>query len=327
MIDSRKQDHLKICVKEDVEAGDAGFAGVELVYEALPELDFSKIRTETTFLGKRLDYPIILNGMTGGTKKSEKINRDLASVAQEYGVGFGVGSQRAAIEDPSLAGTYVVRDVAPDILLVANLGAVQLNYGYGIRECRKAVEMIGADALALHINPLQEVIQPEGNKNFEGLVKKINKIGSGLGVPVIAKCVGSGISRKTAEKLSVDAFDVGGVGGTSWSLVESFRGDGVKEAVGKTFAGWGIRTVDCIRGLSGLKPVVGSGGVRSGVDAAKAIALGADVVGVALPVLRAWFEGGRGGVQAFLDRFILEFRISMFLSGSGAVGDLRGKIR
>lgn len=328
MIDERKQDHLDVCIREKVEAGDSGFGAVRLVYEALPELDFDELETKTTFLGRKLNYPVVINAMTGGTKNSAGINRDIAEVAQEYGIGMGVGSQRAAIENPEVEDTFRVKDSAPEIpLLIANLGAVQLNYGYGLRECKKAVDMIGADALALHINPLQEVVQNEGDKNFKGLTEKINGIAGRLKTPVIAKCVGEGMTYATAKRLKTDAIDISGVGGTSWSLVESYRNQGVRQKLGREFAGWGITTVESIRQVARLKkPLIGSGGIRTGVDAAKAIALGADVVGIALPVLKAWSVGSRDGVRDYLDRFTLELKTAMFLAGAGSVKGLRGKV-
>ncbi len=315
-------------MEEEVEFGSAGFEDVRLTHRALPELDFDDINLETEFLGKTLSYPVIIEGITGGVPRAEKINGDLAALAEEFGVGFGVGSQRMAIEDPKLAGTYQVRDAAPNIFLIANLGAVQLNYGYGIAECEKAVDMIDADALALHINPLHEAIQPEGDKNFSGLIEKINSISQKLRKPSIAKCVGSGISYETAEKLKVSAFDVGGVGGTSWSLIEGYRGDVKTRRTGETFSGWGIPTAKSIGEVSRLGiPVIGSGGIRTGLDGAKAIALGADCVGMALPIFRAWSSNGKKGVAEFLDQFLTELKTAMFLTGSITVGELRDKVR
>ena len=327
-IKDRKQDHLKICTEEDVEAGSSGLADVRLVHRALPELNFDEIYMGIRFLGKKLSYPLIIEAMTGGVAEAGKINKEVASVAQEYGIGFEVGSQRAAIDDPGLADTFRVRDVAPDIFLIGNLGAVQLNYGYSLRECRKAVDMIDADALALHLNPLQEVIQGEGNKNFSGLARRINGIASKLDKPVIVKETGCGISYETAAKLKVSAIDVAGVGGTSWSLVESYRSTGVKRDIGRTFAGWGIPTADAIRETAKLNvPVIASGGIRTGLDAAKAMALGAECAGVALPVLEAWDKNGKKGVKDFLERFVYELKVAMFLTGSRSVKELRGKVR
>jgi len=325
MMKKRKLDHIRICLTKEVEAGSTGFEEVRLIHKALPEVDFDGISTNIEFLGKRLEFPVIIEGITGGTKDARKINRDLAKISQEFGIGFGVGSQRMAIEDSSLESTYKVRDVAPDILLIANLGAVQLNYGYGLKECQNAIDMIDADTLALHLNPLQEAIQPEGEKNFSGLIKKVNRISAGLDKPVIAKEVGSGISSDIASELKVDAIDIGGLGGTSWSLIEGYRDS---KEIGQTFSCWGIPTAGCITEVSGLNiPVIGSGGIRNGLDAAKAIALGADCVGIALPVLKVWSSRGKRGVREFLNRFFTELRIAMFLTGSETVNELRGKVR
>jgi len=324
-MEERKSDHIRICLEKDVEAGSTGFERVRLTHKALPELNLDEINTEIEFLGKTLKSPVIIEGITGGTKEAKKINKDLAKISQEFGIGFGVGSQRIAIDDEAMESTFKVRDVAPDILLIANLGAVQLNHGYGLDECKRAIEMIDADALALHLNPLQEAIQPEGERNFSGLIEKVNEISSKLDKPVIAKEVGSGISGDIASQLKVDAIDVGGSGGTSWSLVEGYRAN--EEEIGRTFAGWGIPTADCIREVSGNVPVIGSGGIRSGLDGAKAIALGADCVGIALPILKAYSADGNKGASEFLNRFLTELRIAMFLTGSKAVKELRGKVR
>jgi len=324
-MEERKSDHIRICLEKDVEAGSTGFERVRLTHKALPELNLDEINTEIEFLGKTLKSPVIIEGITGGTKEAKKINKDLAKISQEFGIGFGVGSQRIAIDDEAMESTFKVRDVAPDILLIANLGAVQLNHGYGLDECKRAIEMIDADALALHLNPLQEAIQPEGERNFSGLIEKVNEISSKLDKPVIAKEVGSGISGDIAAQLKVDAIDVGGSGGTSWSLVEGYRAN--EEEIGRTFAGWGIPTADCIREVSGNVPVIGSGGIRSGLDGAKAIALGADCVGIALPILKAYSTDGNKGASEFLNRFLTELRIAMFLTGSKAVKELRGKVR
>lgn len=327
-IKDRKLDHLRICSEESVESGDTGFEKVSLAHKALPEVDYDEIDLGIKFLGKKLSYPIIFEAMTGGVAEAARINRDMASVAQEYGVGFGVGSQRAALEDASLEDTFRVREVAPDIFLIANLGAVQLNYGYSVKECSRAVEMIGADALALHVNPLQEAVQTEGNRNFSGLAKKINEVSRKLGKPVIVKETGCGISYETASELKVAAIDVAGAGGTSWSLVESHRSEGLGKDIGKTFSGWGIPTSEAIReaARTGM-PVIASGGIRTGIDAAKSLALGAQCVGMALPLLTAWTADGKKGVDDFLDKFITELKISMFLTGARNVEELRGRTR
>ncbi|MFH1722588.1 MAG: type 2 isopentenyl-diphosphate Delta-isomerase [Candidatus Altiarchaeota archaeon] len=325
----RKTDHIKICLKEDVSAGSTGLESFSLEHRTLPEIDLDDIDLSLKFLSKKLDYPIVIEGMTGGTEEGKKINRELAELASEYNIGLGVGSQRAAIEDPSVTDTFQVRDIAPDILFFGNLGAVQLNYGFGLEECRAAVDMIGADALALHINPLQEAVQPEGDTNFSGLEKKINHVAGKLKVPVIAKGVGSGLSFESAKKLNkVTCFDVGGVGGTSWPLVESFRGDENHRHLGKLYGGLGIPTAENIVQLVKLKkPLIASGGIRTGKEAAKAVALGADVVGMALPFLKALKKDGKDGVRGLLDEFVSELRIAMFLSGSKNLKELKGKAR
>jgi len=324
----RKQDHLRICAKEDVEKGSTGLEDVRLQHRCCPEADLDDLDTSVTFLGKTLRFPLIFEAMTGGTVEAMKINKALAKAAQKHGIGMGVGSQRAAIDDPKLARTFQVRDVAPDILLIGNLGAVQLNNGYGIKECDEAVKMIDADALALHLNPLQEAVQPEGNTNFKGLIGKINAVAKELGRPVIAKEVGSGLDFETAKRLAVQAYDCGGLGGTSWSIVESYRTDGAKKIVGQTYAEWGIPTAECVIQLSKLgKPLIASGGIRTGLDAAKSIALGADIAGCALPVLRAYYSSGQAGVEEFVERFEAEFRAAMYLTGSQKVSELRGKAR
>jgi isopentenyl-diphosphate Delta-isomerase len=323
----RKEDHLRICAKEDVETSDPGFWRIRLAHRASPEISLDEVSTKVRFLGKTLGFPLIFEAITGGTAEAEKINRTLAKVAQEFGLGMGVGSQRAAIEDPKLARTYQVRDVAPEILLIGNIGAAQLNLGWGLKECERAVAMIGADALALHLNPLQEAIQPEGNTDFNGVIRKVNAVAKGLSVPVIAKEVGSGLDIRTARKLKVAALDVAGAGGTSWSLVESFRNQDLMGSVGVAYSEWGIPTVEAVESLSKLKtPLIASGGIRSGLDAAKSIALGADVAGVALPALRAYYGGGEDALRAYVKKFILEFRIAMYLTGSKRVGQLRGKV-
>lgn len=323
----RKDDHLRICLTKAVEAGCPGFHRFLLEHRGLPEQSLADIDCSTSFLGKRLAIPLVIEAITGGTSQGKQINRDLAAAAAEYGIAMGVGSQRAAIEDEKVAETFRVRDVAPDTFLIANLGAVQLNYGYGIEECQRAVDMIGADALALHINPVQEAVQPEGDTNFTCLTKAINHVAKKLKVPVIAKGVGAGISYETAKRLKVAAFDVGGVGGTSWPLVESFRADERGKRLGELYAGWGIPTADNIVELAPLKkPLIASGGVRSGLDGAKALGLGAAVCGMALPFLLAWKKGGRKGVTTFLDAFLAELKVAMFLSGAVSVKELEGRI-
>ncbi len=328
---TRKSEHLRIALEKDVEFSTltAGFERYRLPHCALPELNLARIDTSTQFLGKKLKAPFLISPMTGGAEEAGRINRNLATVAQEFGWAMGVGSQRAALEDPRWVYTYRVRDVAPDILLFANLGAVQLNYGYGVDECRRAVEMIEADALVLHLNPLQEALQPEGNTDFSGLLRKIEKVCADLEVPVIVKEVGWGISPQVALRLAetgVAAIDVAGAGGTCWSLIEMHRIE--RESmrnVARTFAGWGIPTAEAIRGIRQVLPdlpLIASGGIRTGVDAAKAIALGADLVGIGAPFLRPALLSAEA-VREKAWEILQAFRIAMFCSGAGDIISLK----
>ena len=331
--ESRKQDHIRIVREEDVAAKGvtSGWARYRFRHCALPELDLHEIDTGTTFLGKRLSAPLLISSMTGGTAEAEQINIQLATAAESLGVAMGVGSQRAALRNPAVARTYDVRRVAPTAVLLANLGAVQLNYGYGVAECRRAVEMIAADALILHLNPLQEAVQPEGDTNFKGLLPKIEAVCREIEVPVIVKEVGNGISAAVARRLvdaGVSAIDVAGAGGTSWSEVERFRHTSDQgRSIAGLFAGWGIPTAEAIaevRDALPTTPLIGSGGIRSGLDVAKAIALGADLAGSAAPHLLR--TGAAHDAQAIIDGLrglVQELRITMFLVGAPDIAALR----
>lgn len=330
---SRKLDHVRIVLGEDVNAKGVGtgFAAYRMPHEALPELDLAEIDITTSFLGKPMRAPLLISSMTGGAHDVAQINLALAEAAETLGLAMGVGSQRSAIRDPRQSYTYQVRAVAPQIPLLANLGAVQLNYGYGIDECRRAVEMIEADALILHLNALQEAVQPEGNTNFKGLLKRIEQVCRLLEVPVIIKEVGNGISARLAKRLveaGVWGIDVAGAGGTSWSEVERFRQPNASGAqVAGAFAGWGIPTTEAIittRALLPQVPLIGSGGIRSGIDMAKVIALGADIAGTARPALIPAVEDrGAAAVIEGLQAYIAELRIAMFCSGCGDLAALR----
>ena len=330
---SRKSEHVKIVLGEDVAAKGiySGFAAYRLPHEALPELDLAEVDTTTTFLGKPMRAPLLVSSMTGGAHDVARINMALAEAAETLGLAMGVGSQRSAIRDQQLAYTYQVRRVAPSIPLLANLGAVQLNYGYGVDECRRAVEMIEADALILHLNALQEAVQPEGNTNFKGLLTQIEQVCARVGVPVIAKEVGNGIGARAARRLveaGVWGIDVAGAGGTSWSEVERFRQSSPRGSrVAGAFAGWGLPTTTAIREVRAALPnvtLIGSGGIRSGVDVAKAIALGADLGATAKPALGPAADGqGAQGVIEELRAYIDELRIAMFCSGCGDLKALR----
>ena len=331
--EGRKLDHLRIVLDEDVNAKGvgSGFAHLRFRHRALPELDLKEIDTSVSVFGKTLKAPLVISSMTGGADRAEQINLDLAEAAEALGVAMGVGSQRAALAKGELAHTYQVRRVAPHALLLANLGAVQLNYGFGVDECRRAVEMIEADALILHLNALQEAVQPEGNTNFKGLLAKIEQVCLNGGVPVVVKEVGNGIGADDARRLveaGASAIDVAGAGGTSWSEVERFRQtDAWRRGVAEAFAGWGIPTVRAIAEVREALPdvlLIGSGGVRSGLDVAKAIALGADLAGSAAPHLFSAVNGdGATTVREGLQTFIDQLRIAMFCTGAANLAALR----
>ena len=322
----RKLDHIKSCIEKDVETQDkrTGFEDIDLIHQASPEIDFDDIDTSTEFLGKKLDAPIIISPMTGGHEKSEEVNRILASAAESHNIAFSVGSQRVAIETGEFKETYRVRDVAPDVLLFGNLGVTQLIQGYGVEEVEKAINMIDADGIGLHLNSLQEVIQPEGNREFQGAFENISKIADELDDFVYVKETGSGMTGEAAsefEECNVDAIDVSGAGGTSWAGVEATR-DSSRKRAGEIFWDWGIPTSVSTAEVCenvGL-PVISSGGIRTGLEAAKALTLGADLVGIGLPLFRASLEGEES-VKEWIDEFILELKIAMFLTGRLSISD------
>ena len=326
----RKKEHLEICLDTEsvTSASGTGLNRYRFVHNALPELDIDEIDLSTTFLGKRLQAPILISSMTGGFDLARKVNRNLAAAAQRLGLAMGVGSQRVAVEEPSAAASFEVRDVAPDILLLGNLGAVQLNYGYTVEQCRRAVSMIGADALILHLNVLQEAVQPEGNRNFKGLGEKIAAVCRDLEVPVIAKEVGNGISVDAATRLQragVKALDVAGYGGTSWSAVEAQRAVKQGKRPDTAFAAWGIPTEEAIVSVRQALPdiqLIASGGVRSGVDIAKAIALGADLGAFGQPLLAAALESSAKVIE-FIAGVIHELKVSMLCVGAVDLTALR----
>lgn len=326
----RKTDHIYAALHGDVEfhTVTAGFERYAFVHQALPEIDRSEVDTSVTLFGRRLSMPLIISPMTGGTEEATHYNRMFAEVAQQFGLAMGVGSQRAAIEDPTLAYTYQVRDIAPDILLLANLGAVQLNNGCGVDSCIEAVEMIRADALMLHLNPLQECIQPGGNTNFRDLAARIADVCETIDMPVIVKEVGHGISAQAASLLveaGVSGIDVAGAGGTSWAKVESLRGgDPMLSALGE----WGIPTVDSLLAVQEAAPrvvVIASGGVRTGQDIAKALTLGADAVGIALPLLRC-AATSRSALHEKIEELREELVTVMFCAGARKIESLTRSI-
>ncbi len=328
----RKDDHIRIIEEEDVETSGTGFADVEFVHEALPEIHRDEIDTTTTLFGHELSAPIVIESMTGGHPNTTKINRALAEAAQEVGVAMGVGSQRAGIEldDEDLLESYtVVRDAAPDAFLYGNVGAAQL-LEYDVDDVETAVEMIDADAMAIHLNFLQEAVQPEGDVDAAGCLEAIERVASDLSVPIVVKETGNGISRETARRLAdagVDAIDVAGQGGTTWSGIESYRAAAVgadrQEKVGQLFRAWGVPTAVATTEASDEHDcVIASGGVRSGLDVAKAIALGARAGGLAKPFLRPAGQGTEAVVD-LLETLELELRTAMFVTGSASLAELR----
>ena len=329
-IDQRKADHIKINLEEDVRSAlTTGLEKYHFTHEALPELDLERVDTSLSLFGKPLTSPILISSMTGGTAEAEIINLRLAEAAQECRVAMGVGSQRAALEHPEQAKTFQVRRVAPDILLFANLGAVQLNYGYGIDECRKAVDMIQADALTLHFNPLQEAVQDAGDTNFANLTKKIEEVCKRMEVPVIAKEVGWGISERTARLLTdcgVSAIDVAGAGGTSWSQVEMHRApDEFTRALAATFVGWGIPTADSILYVKKAAPgmtIFASGGIKDGLDIAKCVALGVTLGGMAGQFLKAAAISTENVIE-IMKLTKRQIEVTMFAAGVEDLSSLR----
>jgi len=328
-IATRKLDHVRINLREDVSsAAESGFERYRLVHRALPEIDLADVDPSTTVFGRRLAAPLLVSSMTGGAPGLEALNRRLAEAAQRRRIAIGVGSQRAALESRAAEPSFRVRDAAPDCLLLANLGAVQLNYGYGLDACRRVVADIQADALILHLNPLQEAVQPEGDTRFGGLLRRIGAVAQALEVPVVVKEVGWGIGAEDARRLfeaGVAAVDVAGAGGTSWTEVERHRAaDARGAAVAAAFRGWGLPTAECLvaaRAVAGSGLVFASGGIRDGVDAAKALALGASLVGLAGPLLRA-AEAGEEALDDALHVLDRTLRVAMFAAGAPNLGVL-----
>ena len=327
----RKIEHVRLCLEEEVGGRGitTGFENYRFRHAALPETDFDDVSLAASFLEFKLGTPLLISSMTGGSKATGEINMRLAAAAERRGWALGVGSVRAAVERGELASTFRVRETAPSIPVIANLGAVQLNYGFGPGDCQRAVDIAGADMLVLHLNGLQEVFQPEGNTRFGGLLSKIEELCRVLEVPVGIKEVGWGIDGSTARSLlgaGAAFIDVAGAGGTSWSQVEKYRSsDSVRRAAAEAFAGWGNPTADCIAQVREAAPsaaLIGSGGLNSGVDAAKAIALGADLAGFGRGLL-----GSAVSSEEALDQRLaqveLELRIAMFGIGAANIDALK----
>lgn len=322
MISDRKLEHLELCTHRDVEYKHkkTGFEEIELIHKALPQINKEKIDLKTEFLGKKLDAPFIITGITGGHPASLAINRELALAAEKLKIGMGVGSQRAAVENPELESTYtVVRDEAPNTFIIGNIGAPQIEYA------EKAAEMMNLDAMAIHLNPLQEAIQPEGDVDATDYLQFIERTSKTLDIPLIVKETGAGIKREDAvalENAGAAAIDVAGAGGTSWAAVETYR---LKDrSMGDVYWDWGIPTaVSTVEVCESVKiPVISSGGIRTGLDAAKALALGAETVGLALPLLKEAYNG-HNAVVSKLEKFMEELKVAMYLVGASCISDLK----
>jgi len=325
-IGQRKADHLAICANEEVGFRHIStlFEDVRLVHDALADLDERTVDASCTLLGKKLRAPLIIAAMTGGTDEAGEVNRELARVAEEMGVGFGLGSQRAMHVRPSSAPTYRVREVAPTTLVLGNVGVVQAK-SMSTEELRALVGGVGADALCVHLNPAMELVQPGGDRDFSGSLDTIARVVAELPVPVVVKETGCGLSPDVGRRLrnvGVQHLDVSGAGGTSWVGVEAKRaaiaGDDASTSLGETFWDWGIPTAASVALLAplGFRSVIATGGVASGLDVAKAVALGASAAGIARPFLKALRAGGPAGARSAVDAIVRELRAAMLLTGS-----------
>lgn len=327
----RKDAHLDLCVKEEVEpAGNSTLLEcVSLVHCAMPEMATSDVDTSTELFGKRLRYPLLVTGMTGGTERALQVNHDLAGLAEQHGLAFGVGSQRAMSESSDRAASFQVRGVAPTTVVIGNIGLQQAAQ-LGVDGVRRLGEAIGADGMAVHLNPAQELTQPEGDRDFRHGYKVLEALARALGDRLLVKETGCGISPEVARRLvevGVRVIDVSGLGGTSWVRVEQLRAQGAAAQVGETFSGWGIPTAAAtasVRGAVGAEiRLIASGGLRTGLEVAKVLALGADLAGMALPLFRAQQRGGKKGAEEALHVVTSGLVQAMVLAGSRTVAELR----
>jgi isopentenyl-diphosphate Delta-isomerase len=320
-IEQRKKDHLRVCLENNVETQKAGFGDITLINNSLSELNLDEVDTSVKFFGKNLRMPLIIAALTGGTQESKQINKDLAEVAEKKGIGFSLGSQRVMIENPEVKETFFVRDVAANTLLLGNIGIFQLKK-LSVKQIEDALEYVKADALCVHLNPAQEIFQKDGDVNFKDALVSLKGLCKELKYPVIAKEVGFGISREVSIKLKesgVKAIDIGGFGGTNWIVVDGLLSD--KDF--SNFVEWGIPTpVSILEAKTGL-PIIATGGIRSGLDIAKSIALGADMCGISLPFLKILKSQGKKGVEDYIDRLNNELKIAMILTGSKNIEEMK----
>lgn len=337
---SRKREHAEIAVSRDVESRlTAGWEDIHLIHQCLPEIARADINLSTVFCGRRVDYPLVISALTGGFLQAAEINQNLGRVAEHFGLILEVGSQRPMLVQPELVETYLAaRKAAPDVFLVANIGAGQLipqknSPALTVAQVKELISAIEADALAVHLNFLQESVMPEGDRSARGCTEAIGRVAASVSVPVIVKETGAGISRTQALALKsrgVAALEVAGAGGTSMALVESHRAathhDALFHRLGQTFGNWGLPTaVSIVEAKASQLPLIASGGVRTGLDAAKALALGADLVGMARPLLTQVMTGGYDGTVKYLDGFFEELAIALFLVGATNIGELKQK--
>jgi isopentenyl-diphosphate delta-isomerase len=329
--EKRKVAHLDLCADGDVEPADNDtlLSDVHLVHCALPELALSQVDPSTRFCGKRLAHPLVVSGMTGGSERAGRVNRDLAALAEEYGLAFGVGSQRVMSEDVSRTPSFQVREVAPTAVVIGNIGITQAA-GLGVDGVRRLVELIGADAVAVHLNVAQELTQPEGDRDFRGGYALLGRLAACFGDRLLVKETGCGVSSVVARRLvdqGVRTLDVSGLGGTSWVRVEQLRSQGVAARVGETFSSWGIPTAAAVaavrRAVGDGVTVIASGGIRDGLEIAKCLALGADLSGMALPLFRAQQRGGHAGAKRALETVLQGLRNAMLLVGAADLRQLR----
>lgn len=331
-IGQRKVDHLALCATDEVafRGKSTLLAHVELLHQSLPELAYDEIDTSVGLLGKRLRAPLVIAAMTGGSEPSAEVNQALSSIAEQRGYGFGLGSQRAMQRSPETAWTYEVRKHAPTTLVLGNMGVVQARDAKS-EALAQLIADVGADALCVHMNPAMELVQEDGDRDFRGCVETFARLRRDLKVPVVAKETGNGISRQTAQRLrgiGIEVIDVSGAGGTSWVGVEALRAEAQGRAVGEALWNWGVPTAAAVAYAveSGLQ-VIATGGIATGLDVARALALGASAAGIARPVLQAFTQNGRAGVEAYLDGIERELRTVMLLCGARTVADLRAAPR